>query len=90
MYFVKYRGYTHYTVVSLDEKKCLGCLYISPSSNSIYDVEIVMWVRASEVSNGLDGHLFDAVKKWIKDKWQFMNPGYPGREIDWQSWNELK
>ena len=49
-----------------------------------------MRVRESEVSKGLDEHLFETVKKWIDDKWPFKNPGYPGRNIDWQSWNELK
>ncbi|GAI05904.1 unnamed protein product, partial [marine sediment metagenome] len=41
-----------YTVMGLDEKECLGCMYIYPSSNSEYDAEIVMWVRQSEVENG--------------------------------------
>jgi len=79
-----------YTVMSLDEKECLGCMYIYPASNSEYDVEIVMWVRESEVANGLDEHLFGAVKQWIKDKWPFIKPGYPGRAIDWGTWNSLK
>jgi len=74
-----------YTVVNLDEKECLGCLYIYPSSNPVFDAEIVMWVRESEVSTGLDDHLFGAVKNWIKDTWPFINPGYPGRSTNWLS-----
>jgi len=34
--------------------------------------------------------LYETVKKWIKEKWPFQNPGYPGREIDWKTWNSLK
>jgi len=49
-----------------------------------------MWVRQSEVENGLDKHLFGAVKQWIKDKWPFMKPGYPGRDVDWGTWKSLK
>jgi len=79
-----------YTVMSLDEKECLGCMYIYPASNSEYDAEIIMWVRESEVANGLDEHLFDAVKQWINDKWPFKKPGYPGRDIDWETWKSLK
>jgi hypothetical protein len=79
-----------YTVMSLDEKECLGCMYIYPASNSEYDAEIVMWIRESEVANGLDEHLFGAVKQWIKDKWPFKKPGYPGRDIDWGTWKSLK
>ncbi len=79
-----------YTVMSLDEKTCLGCVYIYPSPNVEHDAEIVMWVRQSEVKNGLDNHLFGAVKQWIRTRWPFKNPGYPGRDIDWGTWRSLK
>ena len=79
-----------YTVMSLDEKKCLGCMYIYPSSNSEYNAKIIMWVRQSEVKNNLDEYLFSAVKQWIKHKWLFIKPGYPGRDIDWETWKYLK
>jgi hypothetical protein len=78
-----------YTVMSLDEKTCLGCVYIYPSPNAGYDAEIVMWVRQSEVKNGLDEYLFCAVKQWVLTRWPFKNPGYPGRDIDWQTWGDL-
>jgi len=32
----------------------------------------------------------DVVKQWIKDKWPFMKPGYPGRDINWEAWKSLK
>ncbi len=79
-----------YTVMSLDEKECLGCLYISPSSNTKYDAKIIIWVRQSEITNGLDEYLFKTVKSWIKKQWPFINPGYPGRDIDWKTWKSLK
>jgi len=78
-----------YTVMNLDESMCLGCLYIYPSSSKTYDAEIMMWVRQSEVENGLDEHLFSAVKDWINKKWPLDNPGYPGREVDWNTWRKL-
>lgn len=79
-----------YTVMSLDEKICLGCVYIYPSPNDLYDAQVVMWVRQSVVNEGLDEYLFKDVKKWILEKWAFEKPGYPGREISWESWNKLK
>ena len=79
-----------YTVMSLDESVCLGCVYIYPSSNSVYDAEITMWVRESEVKNGLDKYLFNNVKNWIVELWPLYNPGFPGREVDWDEWNNLK
>lgn len=78
-----------YTVESLDERKCLGCLYIYPSPNEKYDARIVMWVRQGEIETGLDEHLYREVKKWVREKWPFKKPGYPGRDIDWESWNSL-
>ncbi|MBL7058469.1 GNAT family N-acetyltransferase [Patescibacteria group bacterium] len=78
-----------YTVMSLDEKNCLGCMYIYPSSNSKYDAKIIAWVRQSVLDLGFDELLFNTVKQWIKDKWLFKNPGYPGREISWKDWQKL-
>jgi hypothetical protein len=48
-----------------------------------------MWVRASEVCNGLDSILFDAVKKWISSDWPLRKVAYPGRGIDWTEWESL-
>jgi len=74
-----------YTVMSLDESKCLGCIYISPSKNEKYDAKVIMWVRATEARTGLDKHLFDTVKNWIDTTWPFKKVGYPGRTIDWDT-----
>ena len=79
-----------YTVVSLDESQVIGCLYINPITKGDYDARITMWVRASEVDNGLDPILFDSVKKWISEKWQFKKVAYPGREISWEQWKLMK
>jgi hypothetical protein len=42
-----------------------------------------MWVRQSEILNGLDKILFSNVKKWIQEKWPFEKVAYPGREVNW-------
>lgn len=76
-----------FIIMNLDETECLGCVYIYPSDNSDYDAMIMMWVRQSEVANGLDEILFFAVKKWIEEKWPFENVAYPGRDV---SWNEFE
>ena len=33
-----------YTVMSLDESMCLGCMYINPSEKADYDARITMWI----------------------------------------------
>ena len=35
-----------YTVMTLDESKCLGCVYIDPSEKVNYDAKVVLWVRS--------------------------------------------
>lgn len=79
-----------YTIVSLDESQVLGCLYIYPSKKAGFDARIYMWVRESEVENGLDLILYNVVKQWIKDDWPFKNIAYPGRDISWVKWKEMK
>ena len=78
-----------YTLVTLDESKILGCVYFFPSRKISYDVEIFMWVRASELAKGLDQRLFDTVQSWTASEWPFKNPAYPGRTISWESWKRL-
>ena len=87
--FQKRRSFT-FTVVSLDETKVLGCLYIFPTEKSGYDAEVTMWVRQSAFKEGLDSILFITVKNWISEKWPFKNVGYPGREISWEEWNSIE
>ena len=76
-----------FTVMNLDESKCLGCLYIYPSDNPNYDAMIMMWVRQSEVADGLDEILFSSVKKWIEDKWPFEKVAYPSRDVNWNEFH---
>lgn len=78
-----------YTVVNLDETKVLGCMYIYPTTKPGYDVEITMWVRQSQVADGLDAHLFETVERWIAESWPLQNPAYPGRRISFDDWRAL-
>ena len=48
-----------YTVVSLDESRVLGCMYIYPARRAGYDAQISMWVRESETETGLEEHLYE-------------------------------
>jgi RimJ/RimL family protein N-acetyltransferase len=68
-----------YTVVSLDETRVLGCVYINPSVTTDSDAVVVMWVRQSEYDKGLDEILFNTVEDWITSVWPFKRVDYPGR-----------
>ncbi len=78
-----------YTLMNLDESRCLGCVYIEPSEKADYDARVILWVRQSELGSGLDDQLFATVKKWLSEKWPFTKPAFPGREITWQHWLSL-
>jgi RimJ/RimL family protein N-acetyltransferase len=69
-----------YTVVSPDESRVLGCVYINPAEMENIEARVRMWVRQSEYDQGLDPILFRAVKKWIESAWPFTKVSYPGRE----------
>ena len=78
-----------YTVMNLDESRCLGCVYVDPSEKQGYDAKVILWVRQSEFSKGLDEKLFSAVKSWLSKEWWFNKVAYPGRQISWQEWESL-
>ena len=78
-----------YAVMSLDEKRLLGCVYIDPCSLEEYGAEVYYWVRSDELTNGLEESLSTTVRKWIATDWPFKNVAYPGRDISWESWDEL-
>jgi hypothetical protein len=67
-----------YTVMSLDESLCLGCLYIVPSELEGYDADAFCWIRASH-ADALDGALYDTLRGWITADWPFKAVAYPGR-----------
>ena len=82
-----------YTVVSLDETKILGCIYINPPQKyknipefveywkrTGADAVVYMWVRQTEYEKGLDEILFHTVIDWINADWPFRKVTYPGRE----------
>ena len=79
-----------YTVMSLDEAQCLGCMYIFKPTKEGFDAEVYMWVRKSAYDEGLDKVLYETIKKWITDKWPFKKVAYPGRDINWEIWKTLK
>ena len=69
-----------YTVVSLDESRVLGCVYINPTESDETDARVRMWVRSSEFDRGLDPILFQVVSQWLTSVWPFVTVNYPGRE----------
>ncbi len=78
-----------YTMMAPDESMCLGCVYINPSIKQGYDAMVMLWVRTSELANGLDDELFATVCSWVAGDWPFENVAYPGRDISAADWHAL-
>jgi len=66
-----------FTVMTLDEQRCLGCIYIYPSTEA--DAKVFLWVRKDEFE-ALDEHLNQTVRNWMSENWPFGKVQYPGRE----------
>ena len=67
-----------YTVVSADESRVLGCVYINKGIGGP-DAAVFMWVRRSVHDAGLDSLLEAAVREWMERDWPFEWVVYPGR-----------
>ena len=79
-----------YTVVSLDEERVLGCIYIFPFRKGGYDARATMWVREDVLETGLDQGLYQTVKTWLEEDWPFTEIAYPGRDMSFDEYNRLR
>jgi hypothetical protein len=70
-----------YTMMTLDETRCLGCMYIYPPTLDGVDAEIIFWVRESELQSGLEQKLFKTIREWMKE-FPFATVIYPGRNLE--------
>ena len=79
-----------FTVVTPDETRVLGCVYINPTRKKNYDAEIYLWTRTSEkATDPTDEQLMTTVENWVAQEWPFVSPAFPGKKIPWNVWNQL-
>ena len=78
-----------YTVVTLDETRVIGCVYIDPTRKRGYDAEVALWARESAIGSAADAELYEAVNDWLAQQWPFENVAFPGRKIKWKVWNSM-
>lgn len=68
-----------YTVLSRDEVRCLGCVYIQPVTpeeaplcgEAARAAAVGFWVRTSEIEHDLDRHLLAVLLEWLRVDWPF-------------------
>jgi hypothetical protein len=78
-----------YTVVTPSESHVTGCVYLNPTPKRGYDAVVYLWARQSELKGGLESRLYAAVREWIAKEWPFKKVAYPGRDIDWATWQSI-
>ncbi|MBT8063676.1 MAG: GNAT family N-acetyltransferase, partial [Gammaproteobacteria bacterium] len=79
-----------YTVVSPDESRVLGCVYIYPTRKAGYDAEVYLWARQSALASGLETELAQSVKQWLGENWPFKNAAFPGIDIPDEAWEKIE
>ena len=75
-----------YTVLSPDESRVTGCVYINPSRKQGHDAAVYLWARESELASGMEDRLHAAVINWLASNWPFSAPAFPGRDVLWEAW----
>jgi hypothetical protein len=78
-----------YAVLTPDGSRERGSVYVSPSPDKSYDAVVRLWVTKAEYDAGFDAELYKWVTNWIKTDWPFHRIAYPGRSIDWQTWDSI-
>ena len=78
-----------FAVLTPDGSRERGSVYVSPSPVGGYDAVVRMWVTKAEYEAGFDAKLYKWVTNWIQKEWPFQKVAYPGRSIDWESWDPM-
>lgn len=60
-----------YAVMSLDETRLLGCVYVDPPHEDGTDADIWFWARQSELASGLEAELEAFLRPWLARSWRF-------------------
>jgi len=73
-----------YAVMSLDEKECLGCVYLDPpgqrgTAAQNDDVDVSFWVVQSAYDAGFYASLFGTLRLWLRS-WPFHRVNYSNAE----------
>ncbi|MBO9574607.1 MAG: twin-arginine translocation pathway signal protein [Sphingobium sp.] len=78
-----------FAVLTPDGSRERGSVYVSPSPVEGYDAVVRMWVTKADYDTGFDAELYKWVTGWIQKDWPFRKVAYPGRSIDWTSWDPM-
>ncbi len=78
-----------YTVLSLDESECLGCVYIYPPVRDKTDARVYLWATQEKLEEGFEEVMLNDIENWLKNYWQMKNIDFPGRKVSWEDWRKI-
>jgi hypothetical protein len=78
-----------YAVLTPDGTRERGCVYVYPSTVEGYDAVVTMWVTQAEYDAGFDAELYAWATDWVEAEWPFESVAYPGRAIDFATWDAV-
>ena len=78
-----------YSVLTPDGRRERGSVYVSPSPVAGYDAVVRLWVTKADYDAGFDAALYKWVTEWVRKDWPFRKVAYPGRSIDWATWDKM-
>lgn len=75
-----------YTVMSLDENECLGCLYLYPpgyrsEETKDAEVDVSFWVTQKAYDQDLYPILYKTLYNWLESTWPFKIVAYSNKEL---------
>lgn len=79
----------NYALVNDDESVLLGCVYLDPATRVGHDAEVSWWVVDEQVGTELEAALDTFVPAWVRERWPFTAPAYPGRDLTWTAYLAL-
>ena len=77
-----------YSVLTPDGGRERGSVYVAPSPVPGYDAAVRLWVTQADYDAGFDAELYKWVVDWVRKDWPFRTVAYPGRAIDWATWDK--
>ena len=80
-----------YAVLSKDGTREMGCVYVRPVSKPGYgyEAEVRLWVTKADYDEGFDAELYEWTQNWVEENWPFEDVAYPGRDPEWDTWDQL-
>lgn len=76
------RSSFNYAVMSLDEERLLGCVYVDPPEMEQTEADIWFWARSEEAMAGFEAELETFVLDWLERYWPFKVVAVSGEVVN--------